>query len=176
MRSQGPACAAWHKRGSGLHFVLSGRPNHLWFFLYWSLPSVMTLRYCDAQKMAVLDGGAASHMHLSESRLLIILLMFEVDDLSVAWVMEDIALMHVETRRSPLRYEPRQYSRWIANSCRISIEARMVHTLTFNSACVSGNISCTSRIRMHFGAAVRFGGVCWNDFDVWEPWLFISRM
>lgn len=33
MRSQGPECAAWHKRGSGLHFVLSGRPNHLWFFL-----------------------------------------------------------------------------------------------------------------------------------------------
>lgn len=44
----------------------------------------MTLRYCDAQKMTALDGGAASHMHLSESRLLIILLMFVVDDLSVA--------------------------------------------------------------------------------------------
>ncbi len=57
----------------------------------------MTLRYCDAQKMAAWDGGTASHMHLSESQLLIILLMFEVDDLRVARVMEDIALMHVET-------------------------------------------------------------------------------
>lgn len=57
----------------------------------------MTLRYCDAQKMAARDGGAVSHMHLSESRLLIILLMFEVNDLSVAQVMEDIALMHVKT-------------------------------------------------------------------------------
>lgn len=57
----------------------------------------MTLRYCDAQKMATSDGGAAFHMHLSESLLLIILLMFGVDDLSVARVMEDIALMHAET-------------------------------------------------------------------------------
>lgn len=57
----------------------------------------MTLRYCDAQKMAALDGGSAFHMHPSESRLLIILLMFEVDDLSVTQVMEDIALMHAET-------------------------------------------------------------------------------
>lgn len=57
----------------------------------------MTLSYCDAQKMAVLDGGAVVHMHLSESRLLIIRLMFEVDDLSVPQVMEDIALIRTST-------------------------------------------------------------------------------
>lgn len=62
----------------------------------------MTLSYCDAQKMAVLDGDAVLHADLSESRPLIILLTFEVDDLGDPQVMEDIALTHTRTHRKSI--------------------------------------------------------------------------
>lgn len=69
----------------------------------------MTLSYCDAQKIAVLDGGAVLRMHLSESQLLIILLMFEVDDLSVPQVMEDIALIHTSTHADTVMRHEKKY-------------------------------------------------------------------